>query len=149
MSELQSALHISLEQTTVNAVASLAINALPDITRVIVLAAGAYWVIRGDWSLGSLLAFQAYLGYLYGPAQFLATANLQLQNALAALERVSALFDIVPEEDSHTGVTVERLNGQIETLMARVQELEEKMAAQQTEKMRRRGKDEETEASDR
>ncbi|NTV89129.1 MAG: hypothetical protein HGA22_02005, partial [Clostridiales bacterium] len=46
-----------------------------------------------------------------GPAQFLATANLQLQGALAALERVSTLFDIVPEE-SGTGLPVERLSGE-------------------------------------
>jgi ABC-type multidrug transport system fused ATPase/permease subunit len=79
-----------------------------------VLAAGAYWVIKGHWTLGSLLAFQAYLGYVFGPAQFLANANLQLQNARASLERVSALFDIVPEENIGTGKKVERLTGDIE-----------------------------------
>ncbi len=113
MTELRAAFQISLEQITVNSLASLSINSLPDVARLVVLAAGAYWVVRGDWSLGSLLAFQAYLGYVYGPARFLATTNLQLQNALAALERVSALFDIVPEEMG-TGQKVERLDGQIE-----------------------------------
>lgn len=78
------------------------------------LIVGAYKVIVSDWSLGSLLAFQAYLGYVYGPAHFLAAANLQLQNALAALERVSALFNIVPEENLDTGKRVERLRGAIE-----------------------------------
>ncbi len=114
MGELRAALQISLEQTAVNSVASLAISSLSDVARLIVLAAGAYWVIEGDWSLGSLLAFQAYLGYTYGPARFLATANLQLQDALAALERVSALFDIVPEEGVGHGDAVDRLSGEIE-----------------------------------
>jgi len=114
MSELRAALQISLEQMAVGSVAGLAINSLPDIARAVVLVAGAYWVIRGDWSLGSLLAFQAYLGYVYGPARFLASANLQLQNALAALERVSVLFDIVPEENLDIGQKVERLSGEIE-----------------------------------
>jgi ABC-type multidrug transport system fused ATPase/permease subunit len=98
MAAWQNALHISLEQTAVNSVANLAISLIPDIARAVALVAGAYWIIRGEWTLGSLLAFQSYLGYVYGPATFLANANLQLQNALAALERVSALFDIVPEE---------------------------------------------------
>jgi ABC-type multidrug transport system fused ATPase/permease subunit len=71
-------------------------------------------VIKGHWSLGSLLAFQAYLGYVFGPAQFLATANLQLQNARAALERVSALYNLVPEENMGTGKIVERLAGEID-----------------------------------
>jgi subfamily B ATP-binding cassette protein MsbA len=114
MSELRAALQISLEQTTVGSVANLAIGLMPEIARAIVLVAGAYWVIRGEWTLGSLLAFQSYVGYVYGPALFLATANLQLQNALAALERVSALFNIVPEENLGTGARVERLSGEIE-----------------------------------
>ena len=114
MSELQTAFQISMEQTTVSSVANLAISSMPGIARAIVLALGAYWIIVGQWSLGSLLAFQAYLGYVFGPAQFLATANLQLQKALAALERVSALFDIVPEENTDTGKTVGRLTGEIE-----------------------------------
>jgi ABC-type multidrug transport system fused ATPase/permease subunit len=114
MSELKTAFQISMEQTTVSSVANLAISSMPGIARAIVLALGAYWIIVGQWSLGSLLAFQAYLGYVFGPAQFLATANIQLQKALAALERVSALFDIVPEENMDTGKTVERLTGEIE-----------------------------------
>jgi ABC-type multidrug transport system fused ATPase/permease subunit len=114
MSELKKAFHISLERTTVSSVADLAISAMPGITRGIVLALGAYWVIKDQWTLGSLLAFQAYLGYVFGPAQFLAAANLQLQEALAALQRVSALFDIVPEENLGVGETIDRLTGEIE-----------------------------------
>ena len=114
ISELKKALQISLEQSTVGSVANLIITSMPGIARAVVLALGAYWVIQGEWTLGSLLAFQAYLGYVFSPAQFLATANLELQNARASLERVSALFDIVPEENLGTGKKVERLNGEIE-----------------------------------
>jgi ABC-type multidrug transport system fused ATPase/permease subunit len=59
------------------------------------------------------LAFRSYLGYVYGPARFLAQSNLQLQGALAALERVSALFDIVPEETG-TGLPIEQISGEVE-----------------------------------
>ena len=114
MSEIRSAFQVSLEQSTVSSVANMAITAMPGIARGTVLAIGAFWVIKGQWSLGSLVAFQAYLGYVFGPAQFLATANLDLQDARAALERVSALFDIVPEENIGSGEKVERLRGEIE-----------------------------------
>jgi ABC-type multidrug transport system fused ATPase/permease subunit len=114
MSQLKEAFHLSLEQTTVSSVANLVINSMPGMAKVAVLALGAYWVIQGHWSLGSLLAFIAYLAYVFGPAQFLASANLQLQNARAALERVSALYDIIPEESMVDGKTVERLTGEIE-----------------------------------
>lgn len=110
----QAAFQIALEQVTVSSLASLAISGLPGLANGLVLVAGAYWVIRGQWTLGSLLAFQSYLGYVFGPAQLLASSNLQLQNALAALERVSALFDIVPEENLGTGQPVQRLSGAVE-----------------------------------
>ncbi|MBU2499577.1 MAG: ABC transporter ATP-binding protein/permease [Proteobacteria bacterium] len=114
MSELKKAFHITLEQVTVSSVANLAITATPGIARIVVLALGAYWVIKDHWTLGSLLAFLAYLGYVSGPTQFLATSNLELQKALAALRRVSALFDIVPEENVGTGKKVDRLVGDLE-----------------------------------
>jgi len=114
ISELKAAFRITLEQSTVGSVANLAISSMPALSRLFVLAAGAYLVIKGHWTLGSLFAFQAYLGYVFGPAQFLASANLQLQNARASLERVSALFDIVPEEDTGRGKKIERLRGEIE-----------------------------------
>ena len=114
ISESRKAFQISLEQSTVGSVAHLIISSTPGIARVFVLALGAYWVIKGEWTLGSLFAFQAYLGYVFGPAQYLATANLDLQDARASLERVSALFDIVPEENMGKGKTIEKLSGEIE-----------------------------------
>ncbi len=114
MSELKKAFQISLERRTVSSLANLAIGALPGLARAIVLALGAYWVIKGHWTLGSLLAFQAYLGYVFGPAQFLAAANLELQGAVAALQRVSTLFDIIPEENLGTGIKAKSLKGEME-----------------------------------
>jgi ABC-type multidrug transport system fused ATPase/permease subunit len=98
----------------VGLLANLSINIFPTISKAVVLISGAYLAIRGDWTLGSLLAFQAYLGNVYGPVQFLATANQQLQSALASLERVSALFGLVPEENLGSGQKVEHLSGALE-----------------------------------
>lgn len=113
MDELKSAFRISLEQVAVSSLADLITSVLPGIARLLVLAVGAYWVILTHWTLGSLLAFQAYLGYVFGPALFLASANLQMQNAIAALERISALFDLVPEENIGKGEVVDRLEGEV------------------------------------
>jgi len=113
VSQLEEALQISLEQVSVSSLASLAINVLPDISRGVALVAGAYWVIRDQWTLGSLQAFQSYMGYVYGPVNYLANAGLQVQNALASLQRVSALYDIVPEETG-TGTLAKHLEGEVE-----------------------------------
>ncbi len=114
VSGLRNVLHLSLEQSTVNAISNLAISSMPSLVNLGVLVIGAYWVITGHWTLGSLFAFQGYLGRVFGPAQFLATANLGLQSARASLERVSALFDLVPEEHSGKGIRMDRLRGDIE-----------------------------------
>ncbi len=113
-SDLKKVFQVSMEQATINSVANVIVDFMPYVARAVTLGLGAYWIIGGQWSLGSLVAFQAYLGYVFGPAQALATANLQLQEARAALGRVSALFDIVPEENIGTGVQVETLRGDIE-----------------------------------
>jgi ABC-type bacteriocin/lantibiotic exporter with double-glycine peptidase domain len=111
---LRSALDIGLETRILSSAANLVVNALPDLTRVLVLILGAIWVVDGRWSLGSLLAFLSYLGYVFGPARSLATMNLQLQGSIAALERVLGLFDLVPEEDKQGDLEPERLGGSIE-----------------------------------
>ncbi len=104
----------SLQQTAVSSLANLVVDSTPGLARILVLAVGAFWIISGQWTLGSLLAFQAYLAYVFGPAQILASANLQFQKAIAALGRVSVLFEIVPEENMGTGKKVDRLIGDVE-----------------------------------
>jgi len=104
---------IEMEQTAVGSMANLALGIVPSIAGAVVLVAGAYWIIKGEWTLGSLLAFQSYLGYVYGPALSLANANLQFQNALTALERVSAVLDVVPEENLGHGRLAEHLRGDV------------------------------------
>ncbi|MBN1145908.1 MAG: ABC transporter ATP-binding protein [Anaerolineales bacterium] len=112
-SELDAARQIAMEQTVLGSAASLAIGALPALANGVALVAGAYWIIQGGWTLGSLLAFQSYLGYVYGPAMVLANLNMQFQSALAALERVSALYAIVPEQNLGDGLQAERLRGEV------------------------------------
>ena len=112
--KLRAALQLGMEQNVFGSLANLAIGFGPDLAHLIVLAGGAILIIRGEWSVGSLLAFQSYVGFVYGPAQFLATANFQLQGAMASLERISALFDVVPEEGEESGEKVKRLRGEIE-----------------------------------
>jgi ABC-type multidrug transport system fused ATPase/permease subunit len=104
----------SLQEITVASLANLIIDSTPGLARLLSLSVGALWIIDGQWTLGSLLAFQAYLAYVFAPAQVLASGNLQLQKALASLQRVSALFGIVPEDNAGTGKPVQHLTGDIE-----------------------------------
>ena len=113
VNEIRTAQQITMEQTVLGSVAGSLINLMPDISKAVILVAGAYLIIQNDWTLGSLLAFQSYIGYVFGPALALASTNLQLQNALASLERITALMEVVPEEVSGTGRQVEHLQGKV------------------------------------
>ncbi|EFK06513.1 ABC transporter, ATP-binding protein [delta proteobacterium NaphS2] len=110
---LKSAFGIALEQQSMGFVNNVAIQALPGLARFFVLIFGSYWVIKGDWTVGSLLAFQAYLGYVYGPAQFLVNMNYQFQTSRASLERISALFDAMPEDNVGVGEKIDGPLGDI------------------------------------
>lgn len=114
MTRVDKQLEVSLEQSLVGSLSGALIQSVPGIGRAIALAAGAVLVIRGEWTLGSLVAFQIYLGVVFGPVQFLSSANLQLQRARAALGRVAALFAIRAEEPQAGGIRASKLRGEIE-----------------------------------
>ena len=114
MSSIHRIFQLNLEQKVIDSLASLAINSMSGVARIISLAVGAFLIIKGQWTIGSLLAFQAYLAYVFGPAQILASSNLQFQKALAALDRVAAIFDIAPEDNMKDGFKVVKLKGDIE-----------------------------------
>jgi ABC-type bacteriocin/lantibiotic exporter with double-glycine peptidase domain len=114
MSGLRQVFRLSTERSVVGSVTGLALSSTPSLVNFCVFAIGAYWVITGHWSLGSLFAFQAYLGRVFGPAQSLSSTGLQMQNIRASLERLTALLDVVPEGEGGKGEKVEALRGQVE-----------------------------------
>lgn len=63
---------------------------------LITWAVGGAFVLNGDMTIGSLIAFQAYLGQLYGPIQRFADINVTIQNSLTHIERIFELMDIEP-----------------------------------------------------
>jgi subfamily B ATP-binding cassette protein MsbA len=66
---------------------------------VLILLYGGREVINGTLSLGSYVAFNAYVAYLYGPVRSLMGLNTSIQTSLAALKRVFEIMEI-PTEDA-------------------------------------------------
>jgi len=114
MNGLRQVFRLSAERSVVGSVTGLALSSTPSLVNFCVFAIGAYWVITGHWSLGSLFAFQAYLGRVFSPAQSLTSTGLQMQNIRASLERLTALLDVVPEGNAGKGEKIEALEGGIE-----------------------------------
>ena len=105
---------LGLEQMTVGAVGSNAVGLTPRLAQFGVLAAGAWMILHGSWTLGSLAAFQAALAGAFGPVHQLVNAHFSMHRALAAVERVQALAAIAPEPNAGVGRRVEQLAGEVE-----------------------------------
>jgi ABC-type multidrug transport system fused ATPase/permease subunit len=71
-------------------------------------------IIRGNFTIGSYIAFSAYLAKLYGPTQILATIGLHFQRAITALKRITEIMDLTSEEENERGIKLKKLNGEIE-----------------------------------
>ncbi len=79
-----------------------------------------YWwggnqVINGTLTIGTIVAFVAYLARLYGPVSSLATVYVDVQAAVALFERIFEYLDVESEiTDPADGAHLPRLNGRIQ-----------------------------------
>jgi subfamily B ATP-binding cassette protein MsbA len=80
----------------------------------LVLGAGAWMVINKQLSLGTLVAFMAYITSFYDPLRRLTEVDNTFQQAIAAGERIFELLDEEPEiQDAADAVTLEEVEGAV------------------------------------
>jgi ABC-type multidrug transport system fused ATPase/permease subunit len=81
---------------------------------VIVLGAGSVLVVRGEMTLGTLVAFLSYITSFYEPIHRLTQVDNTFQEAVAAGERIFELLDERADiEDSPGAVELPTLEGEI------------------------------------
>ncbi|MDQ6825447.1 MAG: ABC transporter ATP-binding protein/permease [Candidatus Eremiobacteraeota bacterium] len=73
------------------------IGALIVIGPALVWLGGGWLAIRSGLGVGTIVAFVAYLGRLYGPASALVGVQVQLVSAFAVFERIFDYLDMQPE----------------------------------------------------
>lgn len=73
-----------------------ALQAVPMIGQACVLAVGGWLALRGELSLGTFVAFTAYLAGFAAPVRLLATLLTASQQGRAAVERVREVIDNEP-----------------------------------------------------
>ena len=70
----------------------LVLGAMPGLVtslmNVVVMGGGVYLVLRGQFTEGSLMAFQGFLGSFFAPATALIEAGQSLQEMITSMERV-------------------------------------------------------------
>jgi ATP-binding cassette subfamily B protein len=81
----------------------------------LVYGLGGYLVIQGAFTVGTIIAFGAYLGSLYGALQSLANAPVDFATSLVSFERVFEVLDLPLEIEQKPDATVlQNVRGTIE-----------------------------------
>ena len=63
------------------------------ISPLIVLGYGGYLIMKGEITLGTLVAFSSFAGYLYNPILGLMSLNQRVQEGMASYERIQEIFE--------------------------------------------------------
>ncbi len=83
----------AIDHTKWNAKAFAVVNTITDVAPLLVIAYAGYQVINGNLSVGTMVAFIAYIERLYNPLRRLVNSSTTLTQAYASMDRVFELMD--------------------------------------------------------
>ncbi|MGE6489331.1 ABC transporter ATP-binding protein [Paenisporosarcina sp. NPDC076898] len=83
----------AVDHTKWNAKAFAVVNTITDVAPLLVIAYAGYQVIHGNLSVGTMVAFIAYIERLYSPLRRLVSSSTTLTQAFASMDRVFELMD--------------------------------------------------------
>ena len=87
-------LNKALDHTSWNARTFAVVNTLTDISPLIVISYAGYQVIQGQLTIGTMVAFIAYIEQLYNPLRRLINSSTTLTQAFASMDRVFEFIDV-------------------------------------------------------
>lgn len=92
---------------------------LQELTGVLVLIIGVYRIIKGDFTIGMLIAFQAMLLAFFKPADSLIRSVQKFQEMRSSMERIDDVMNypvdgILDDRKAESGEPYEKLSGKIE-----------------------------------
>ncbi|NIP41741.1 MAG: ABC transporter ATP-binding protein [candidate division Zixibacteria bacterium] len=104
-----------IKNSVVTSVTTQIINFVSMLGPIIILSWGTYLIAGGSMQIGQLMAFYILLTYLYSPIEGLARINIEVQSAMASVNRVYEYLDIpAAVEESPEPVEIEKARGEIE-----------------------------------
>jgi ATP-binding cassette subfamily B protein len=85
---------IGVERAVVGSIFFMILGLVSAVGTALVYGLGGYYVIQGSFTIGTIVAFGAYLGQLYGTLQSLASAPVDFSTSMVSFERVFELLDL-------------------------------------------------------
>ncbi|MDV9171671.1 ABC transporter ATP-binding protein [Streptomyces sp. W16] len=105
----------SVRSTRLNEAYEQLVTVIETVCVLAVIGIGAWEISTGRMTLGQLLAFSAFLGYLYPPVRGLAQLGLTISAATAGAERLIEILDVRPSvADPSHGTEFGRPDGTVE-----------------------------------
>ncbi len=87
---------------------------LRTLGRGVVLSYGGYLVVQGDFTVGSMIAFVAFLQRMQQPIMSLININATIQEAMVSTERVFGLLDSEPTvEETQDAIALPEIRGHV------------------------------------
>jgi ATP-binding cassette, subfamily B, bacterial len=81
----------------------LTVSLISAVGTVVVFWVGGMLVLQGSFTVGTIVAFTAYLGMLYGPLSALTNTRMDLSTSLVSFERVFEVLDLPVEIQDRPG----------------------------------------------
>ena len=106
-------LNVALQKGRLNAIFDSVLAALTIASPFAILVYGALEVIRGDLSLGTMLAVSALAAGFFAPLSTLVSTALQMQMLGSYFERIDDVLDAPPEQPRGVALARPRLAGRI------------------------------------
>lgn len=98
MEKLSSLIQLRIKTQLLGTFAGVVAAFFGMISPFVVLWYGTSEIMNGTLTLGTFFAFNAFLGYIYGPAQRLTNVGYTFSQAMAGLERIYELFNEAEED---------------------------------------------------
>jgi ATP-binding cassette subfamily B protein len=106
---------IGVRQAVVGRWFTLGLGLVSAIGSALVFWAGGHLVLQGAFTIGTIVAFTAYLRELYGPLMALTNVRVDFATSMVSFERVFEVLDLPQEiSDPPAPVYLERVEGRIE-----------------------------------
>ncbi len=107
-------LDLTLHNVALSSANQAGTTLLTSVAPLVVVWAASAMILHGSLSVGTMIAFYAYLGSLYLPLQRFSELSVVVSNSLAAIDRIFEFFDIRPEvREAPDARRLERVTGRV------------------------------------
>ena len=93
-SEQRKVRDLGVRRTSTGSIFIAIIGLISAVGTALVYGLGGYFVIKGAFTVGTIVAFGAYLGNLYGALQGLSNAPVEFATSMVSFERVFEVIDL-------------------------------------------------------